>query len=203
MKEKITPVRTIRDQIVGMLRADILSGRLPRGTKLREQALAERFGVSRAPIRDVIMQLTQQGLAVSEPNCGATVSERAAEWMQPLIVKIRLDIEIFALRKSIKQIGDNDIARLEELVEGIGKACADGDMAAVADLDISFHEALLSCADEPDLIAIWLPIVTRMILQYTRLVEREEIHEEHVEILEAVRAKDIQRAVRALKQNIR
>lgn len=203
MNDKLTPVRTIRDQIVGSLRADILSGKLPRGTKLKEQALAERFGVSRAPIRDVIMQLTQQGLAVSEPNCGARVSEEASAWMQPLIQKIRLDIEIFALKKSIKRISQDEIGRLDEIVRQIGLACETGDMAAVAELDISFHECLLFCAEEPDLVAIWLPIVTRMILQYSRLVEREDIHAEHVAILEAVRAKDLRRAVQALKQNIR
>ena len=83
MASETTPVRTIREQIADQLRADILSGNLPRGSKLREQHLAQRFGVSRGPIRDVLMQLGQQGLVMSEPNCGARVSDEAAEWMQP------------------------------------------------------------------------------------------------------------------------
>lgn len=149
------------------------------------------------------MQLTQQGLAVSEPNCGAKVSEQAAEWMQPLIVKIRLDIEIFALRRSIKKISEEEIAHLEGLVEKIGMACEKGDMASVAELDISFHETLLASAGEADLVTIWLPIVTRMILQYTRLEDRDKIYEEHLEILDAVRERDLRRAIRALKANVR
>jgi DNA-binding GntR family transcriptional regulator len=203
MNEKPTPVRTIREQITGQLRADILSGKLPRGSKLREQHLAERFGVSRAPIRDVLMQLTQQGLAVSEPNCGARVAGQAAEWMQPLIVKVRLEIETFALRKTIRGITAEQIATLEQIVQQLGQACATGDMPMVAELDINFHQSLLECAGEPELVAIWMPIVTRMILHYARLAEREEIHQEHVEILEAVRGRDLRRAIRALKRNIR
>lgn len=202
MNDDSTPVRTIREQIAGRLRADILSGNLPRGSKLREQHLAERFGVSRAPIRDVLMQLTQQGLVMSAPNCGARVSDNAAEWMQPLVVKVRREIEIFALRKSIKLIGDKEIARLEGLVGRIGEACKSGDMALVAELDIAFHECLLEFAGEPDLVSIWMPIVTRMILHYTRLEERTHIYDEHFAIFDAVRAGDLKRAIEALKQNI-
>jgi DNA-binding GntR family transcriptional regulator len=203
MASDITPIRTIREQIAARLRSDILAGKLPRGSKLREQQLAERFGVSRGPIRDVLAQLAQQGLVTSEPNCGARVSEVADEWMQPLIVKLRREIEIFALKRSIGTIGAAQLAKLEGLVEDLGRACEKDDMALVAELDIAFHEGLLECAGEPDLVAIWLPIVTRMILHYTRLNDREEIHGEHVAILDAVRERDIDRAIKALEENVR
>lgn len=170
---------------------------------MREQQLAERFGVSRGPIRDVLTQLTQQGLVTSEPNCGARVSDVAAEWMQPLVVKVRREIEIFALRKSIETISAAEIAKLDGLVEDLGRACGKGDMALVAELDIAFHECLLECAGEPDLVAIWLPIVTRMILHYTRLKDREEIHAEHLAILDAVRERNIEQAIKALEENVR
>jgi len=203
MASDSTPIRTIREQIAGRLRSDILAGNLERGSKLREQQLAERFGVSRGPIRDVLTQLTQEGLVTSEPNCGARVSDVAAEWMQPLVVKVRREIEIFALRKSIETIGDAEIAKLDSLVEDLGRAGDKGDMALVAELDIGFHECLLECAGEPDLVAIWLPIVTRMILHYTRLKDREEIHAEHLAILDAVRERNIEQAIKALEENVR
>lgn len=149
------------------------------------------------------MTLTQQGLAASEPNCGAKVSDNVAEWMQPLIVKIRLDIELFALKRSIKLAREEDLALLEDLVQQMSAACKKNDMAAVAELDITFHERLLEIAGEPDLVSVWLPIVTRMIMRYTRLRERAEIVQEHMEILNAVRARDLRRAVKALKRNVR
>jgi hypothetical protein len=49
---------------------------IARGEPMREQALAERFAVSCGPIRDVLMQLTQEGMLTAERNCGARVSRR-------------------------------------------------------------------------------------------------------------------------------
>ena len=62
--------RTIREQIADRIRADVIAGRLAEGTNLREQALAKQYGVSRAPIRDALLQLTQEGLLIAKPNCG-------------------------------------------------------------------------------------------------------------------------------------
>ena len=64
--------RTIREQVANEIRADVLSGRLSAGTDLREQTLAEKYGVSRGPIRDALLQLTQEGLLEAKPNCSAT-----------------------------------------------------------------------------------------------------------------------------------
>ncbi|BCX46204.1 GntR family transcriptional regulator [Haloferula helveola] len=199
---RVAPIRTIREQIAGRLRADILSGALPRGSKLREQELAERFGVSRGPIRDVLMQLGQHGLVVSEPNCGSRVSDAPAEWMQPLVVKVRREIEIRALRRSIRRLDEADLKRLETIVDELGEVCREGDMSRIGELDLAFHECLLECAGEPDLLDVWRPIVTRMILHYSRLLEMEQIHAEHYAIFEAVRDRDLSRAIAALEQNI-
>lgn len=199
-----TPIRTVRAQIAEHLRADILSGALPKGAPLREQSLADRFGVSRGPIRDVFLQLTQEGLLISEPNCGVRVSPAPSEWVQPLIVSIRREIEVFTLRQTIGRLagGDPRMARLESIVEALGRACGREDIAEIARQDIAFHQCLLEAGGEEDLVAIWLPIVTRMILHYSRLKETQRIHEEHVAILDAVRDHDIDRAVAALEANI-
>ena len=70
--------RTIREQIADRIRADVLSGRIEPGTSLREVLLAKKYGVSRAPIRDALLQLSQEGLLVAKPNCGVKVGEAPA-----------------------------------------------------------------------------------------------------------------------------
>jgi len=197
-----TPVRTIREQIAGHIRADILSGNLPEGAPLREQPLAERFGVSRGPIRDVLVQLTQEGLLVSEPNCGARVSNAPSEWAQPLMVKLRREIETAALKRSIKHLGDEDILRLGEIVHKLGVACRRRDLAAVAEQDIAFHRTLLEAAGEPDLVTIWFPIVMRMVMHYSRHENMMLSLKEHKAILDAIREEDVRKAVKALEANI-
>lgn len=202
MNSRASDILTVTEQIAGHLRADILSGTYPRGTPLREQPLAKRFGVSRGPIREVLLRLTQEGLLASEPNCGVKVSQMTSQWIQPLIVRQRLEIEIFALRKSLPDIDHKSIERLESKVDLLGSACQKKDLSALTECDLAFHRCLLDCAGEDDLTAIWLPLVTRMIMNYARHIDMSQSHEEHTEILEAVRDKDLRRAIQALKDNI-
>ncbi|MFD2257580.1 GntR family transcriptional regulator [Luteolibacter algae] len=202
MSNNIAPIKTIREQIAGHLRADILSGNFPKGYPLREQPLAERFGVSRGPIRDVLLQLTQEGMLVSVPNCGVRVSGEPSEWVQPLIVKVRVEIETFALRNSIHKIGPAQIAEMERLIAKLGEACERRDIAKIAELDIAFHQALLKCAGDEEIVSMWVPIVTRMIMHYSRHKDISQSHEEHIAILQAVRDKDLERAITALEANI-
>src|SRR5438105_4913646 len=61
-------VRGLRKQVADRLRDDILSGRLKPGEKLAETSLVKRFGVSRAPVREALVQLTQEGLLVGHAN---------------------------------------------------------------------------------------------------------------------------------------
>ena len=53
--------RTIREQVTNQIRDEVVAGNLPAGHPLREGELAERFGVSRGPIRDAFLQLSQEG----------------------------------------------------------------------------------------------------------------------------------------------
>lgn len=202
MGSRSSEILTVHEQIAGHIRADILSGTYAKGTPLREQPLAKRFGVSRGPIREVLLKLTQEGLLASEPNCGVRVSQSTSQWIQPLIVRQRIEIEVFGLRKSINIISNSQISILEDKLNLIETACRKKELGRVVECDIAFHKSLLECAGEDDLIAIWLPLVSRMIMNYSRHINMSQSHEEHLEILDAVREKDLKRAIQALKANI-
>jgi len=199
---EVERVHTIREQIADHIRADILSGRLLEGEQLREQLLAQRFGVSRGPVRDVLLQLTQEGLLVSKRNCGVRVGPAPDAWIQPLVVDLRQRIEIFALRKVIKELHDEATQCLEEMVESLRHACERGDLAAIVKHDMAFHRYILEITGDDNLVAVWLPIVQMMMLHYTRHEDMMESHREHAAILDAIRDKDVKRAIAALKQNI-
>ena len=195
-------VHTIREQIADHIRADILSGQLHEGQQLREELLAKRFGVSRGPVRDVLLQLTQEGLLVSKRNCGVRVGRAPDEWIQPLVVDLRQRIEIFALKKVLKTIDEEAIQHLRETVDRLRSACKLNHLAAIVKHDMAFHQYILEMTGDEGLVAMWLPIVQRMMLHYTRHADMMESHREHAAILDAIHAKDVRRAVGALKQNI-
>jgi DNA-binding GntR family transcriptional regulator len=198
-----TPVfRTIREQIADRIRADVISGRLAEGTSLREQALAKQYGVSRAPIRDALLQLTQEGLLVAKPNCGVRVGSPSGEEIQPLVVELRRKIEVFALRKVFSKLTDSDVKRLEDTVQRLKIACENEDLAEVVQQDMALHRHILEAAGNKDLLAMWLPIVSRMFLHYSRHRNMMESYREHAAIVDAIRQRDRRAAIEALTANI-
>ena len=193
--------RTMSQQIADLIRADVLSGQMPTGTPLRERDLAERFGVSRGPIRDSLLQLTHEGLLVSKPNCGVVVGGALEKTLQPLVIKLRREIELFALKEILN--GDNaPVAALEHTCEQLKVACQQDDLSAIVQHDMAFHRTIVEAGGNSDLVAIWLPIIVRMQLHYTRHKEWMDSYREHLAIVKAIRKGDQKRAAEALKTNI-
>lgn len=71
--------KTIHARVADALREDILSGKLPDGTALRQDQLAERYSASRIPIREALMQLEGEGLVKQQAHRGYTVSQLSLE----------------------------------------------------------------------------------------------------------------------------
>lgn len=199
--------RGLRTQIADRLRDDILSGRIAEGERLSEPKLVKRFAVSRAPIREALVQLTQEGLLVAKPNCGVTVAPSAPNTIQELVVPIRRTIETFALKLFFGDINDDDYRLWEDILRRLKAACQQRDWASCAELDIAFHRSLLERAGQADLLAIWASIVVRLrnyFQQNNVKYDRDpmELYEEHRGIVEAFRSGNLENAVQALERNI-
>ncbi len=198
--EKVIPVR---DQIADQLRSDIISGELAPGNKLNEQGLATRFGVSRGPIRDVILQLTKEGLLVTKSNVGASVNEMLSPSLQNLMVDIRRRIETYAVRQLKGQLADEDFEALDFLLGRFKKAFEVGDFTEVTRADIEFHKFLVDKAGGQDLVNLWYPVVFRMRMNYKRIDTPKDGVAEHQAIIDALRNNDVTSATAALRANIR
>jgi DNA-binding GntR family transcriptional regulator len=196
-------VRTIREQVVDRLRADVMSGRIGAGVSLREAELAERFGTSRGPIRDALLQLTQEGLLVSRPNCGVRVGCPPDGALSPLLFELRRKVETHALGRIMGGLTAADDAELDAILRRFGIACAIGEMPAVVEHDMAMHRWIVERTGDPDQVAIWLAITVRMRLMYTRHRALMESFREHEAVVEAVRRRDLEAACGALVANIR
>lgn len=193
--------RTMREQIAEHIRGDVLAGALEPGQRLREQVLATRYGVSRGPIRDALLQLTQEGVLEAKPNCGVTVSRPPGASLQPLIVDLRRRIEVFAVERACEGLSEAQVAALAGHVSALGAACQAGDVGATVRHDMAFHRVLVEASGE-GVVDLWLPIVSRMLLHYTRHEDLMDSYREHAAILAAIRAGDSEAAVAALDRNI-
>ena len=99
---------SLRDQIVEHIRNDVLRGVFADGERLNEAELAERFGVSRTPIREALQQLTCEGLLDGRRNAGVKVARRPPDSIRELVVPIRRSVEIFALKSFFDTITEDD-----------------------------------------------------------------------------------------------
>jgi DNA-binding GntR family transcriptional regulator len=197
-------VRSLREQVAEHVRRDVLSGELAAGERLREVELAERFGVSRGPVRDALLQLAHEGVLVLQPHCGAKVAGPASDTVLPLIRSMRRTVEVFALRLVFRDLAAADFAFWEETLAKMHAACERGDVPAIVAQDIALHHALVERTDQPELLELWLPLVARMRFAYARFYwDFSEIHQEHRAIIDAFRGGDLEAAVKALETNIK
>jgi DNA-binding GntR family transcriptional regulator len=124
-----------------LLEEAILEGELKPGERLRAEALAQRFGTSRTPIREALLQLEAHGLVEVEPNRGAVVKSFDREDLLDLY-EVRALIEPHAAARAATRISDTDIARLRDLCDAEDQIVANE----------AFHRIILEAAASPRLV---------------------------------------------------
>ncbi len=188
-------------EILEVLREDIVSGRLAAGSLLRQQQLAERFRVSRMPIREALFRLEAEGFIAFTPNKGATVAPVSAEDLRE-IYEMRIAAETLALSTALPELTNSQIERAAELQ-------AQTEAAPVADfgaLNAAFHTTLYAPCARPRLLA-HVDNLGKAADRYLRVTigvldYAEKSHREHRELLEACRRRDETAATDCLARHI-
>ncbi|MEU5761265.1 GntR family transcriptional regulator [Nocardia sp. NPDC047648] len=122
-----------------VLRAEILSGAMPSGTPILQDAVAERLGVSITPVREALRNLESVGLVVYEPNFGAKVADLAAGGEMEELYLLRATIEGLAARLAATSACPDDLARLRDIHHELRSALDRGDAARMAAASREFH----------------------------------------------------------------
>lgn len=198
----MTISRTIREQVTCQLRDEIIAGDMGPGSVLREAELAKRFGVSRGPVRDAFLQLSNEGYLAYEPNRGVTVRHPPDQSDRDFIADLRRQIEIHVVTRGINDLTGEAIARVSTSLDVLKAGCLAEDHAAIKRGDLEFHEAiLLECGGE-SLLPAWKQLCSRMALTYERLSKIDLIYAEHERIFNALKQKDLGGIIQALSENI-
>lgn len=141
------------DQVADALRRMIVGGELSAGTRLVEIPLAERFGVSRGPIREAFARLESEGLLTTGRR-GAFVVGMTDDDIDELY-SLRETIEQFAVGLILARRPDLDWSRLEDAVACMQEAAQAGDHQEFSRADIGFHSVIYGLAGHRRLLDVW------------------------------------------------
>ena len=193
------------ERIASSLREAIVSGELSSGTRLIESELAHRFGVSRVPLREAFRVLAGEGLVSIHPNRGAMVSEVSeAELIE--LFGARALIEGYAAAQFAARPDPQALERLDLIVADMKSAVRRRRFELYYSLAADFHDALVRARGGQVLWQMYEQI-RRMLRRYQAVMAglpespRRSIVE-HEQILNAIRAGDVEGAERAAKRHV-
>jgi GntR family transcriptional regulator, rspAB operon transcriptional repressor len=132
---------TAREAAYKELRHRIVSLKLPPGSPLSENELAEHLSVSRTPVRESLILLAEEGLVQVFPQLGTFVSRVDTEKVADAQF-VREAIEVASLKDAVRDRSDDDIARLRDNLAAQSEP--DLSMDDFFELDEKFHQALLT-----------------------------------------------------------
>lgn len=159
------PRATFRAHIVERLRRAILTGELPPGAALVETALAARFDVSRAPLREALRQLAEEGLVVSVPYTATRVMQLSAEDLRE-IQSLRTTLERFAFEQAWPRRDAAFRRELKRRHQLLTRAIDDGDDAASIDAELALHGLVYEASGHRLLQRAWAALRGRLQLYW-------------------------------------
>lgn len=196
------PAHLARSVIEETLRTAILDGRLPAGIALRQQDLADLFGVSRMPVREALRQLEAQSLLKVVQNKGAVVAP-LIDYDASETYALRLLLEPAALRLSIPRLDSEDIALARRLISQLESETSH---VEIGRLNRLFHMTLYHKAPNRkllDLIELELNQEERFLRFHLSSMGLGKLTQtDHIEIVDAADAQDIERAVSILERHL-
>lgn len=205
MLPKIAPLSR-RHQVVHALRQAIAEGRLQAGDRLVEAEIARQMGVSRAPVREALRQLEQEGLVISYPYRGTEVLGVSAQEVEEILVPIRLTLERFAIRHALPALTPEDFDELARWIRVMRDAAEAGDLDLIAEADLRFHELVIERSGQPHCAQIWRTIAPRVRLYFLRTAPAHapiaEVAEEHEQLLTALQTGDLAKVLPVLEDHI-
>lgn len=141
---------SLAETAAAKLRAEIVSGELPSGSRLAEAAVAQRLGVSRVPVREALVLLEREGLVEFTPTGRARVRDLSPHDFEELFA-LRLALEPVAARLAAPAL-KADPSLLEKNLAATRRARS---LHEVTALDLDFHQIILAASGNSRLLRLW------------------------------------------------
>lgn len=198
-------IQTLKDNIADLISEAIFTGKIKPGDRLNESQLARELVVSRAPIREALQQLEEQGLIVNHPRRGMFVVNLDDDDLQR-INSLRLIIEAEALRlarANMTPVAASKLVLLLERLEGSEDAAANVRVR----LDFDFHKAIWSHTGNPyverTLTSLTAPLFAYGVIRAMKADKIRHVIYSHRPLLEYVLGRTDEEAIKLLADHLR
>lgn len=195
--------QTATEAVAARLRDAILRNELAPGTRLRQNEVARRFGVSTTPVREAFAQLQAEGLVRIDPHRGAVVFHPTTEDLAECYL-IREELESLAIVHAVPNLTPAALTELDALIAKMRKMRRHDEWVEMND---RFHLTLYEASGMPRLCSMIRNLRDASAAYIYMFVARQSpaarTDDEHQEMLDACRAGDADRAERAVRTHLR
>ena len=203
---RVQPVKTPRsDRIRQAIEKDILSGKLPPGAKLDEDAIALRHSASRTPVREALRHLTSRKLVELRPNIGAFVATLSLVEMTEMFETMAF-LEAACAALAARRHTTDDRRRLRAAHQRCAEAAERNDPDAFNSANALFHECIYAASHNQYLVQETLSLRNRLEAYRRRATFHEGLIAltmgEHARILEAILTMNEAAAAEAMRGHL-
>lgn len=193
---------TAQEFVLAELRAALVAGDLAPGEQIRQDALAERFGTSRVPLREALKILEGEGLVTYQPHRGYFVAVLSRQDLAE-VYRLRALLEDELVAVALPTLSPADMLVMEQALEDGVAAAQAGDAVAMMLANRRFHFVLIEQAQRPRftrlLRTLWDVTDGYRQLAFIEPANRDAVEREHRAILQAVRERDVPRTIALLR----
>ncbi len=195
----------IGDLAYQAIRDAIVSGEFSQGTRLNQDDLARRLGVSRAPIRDALNRLEAEGLVKTLSRAGGVVVAEASEQEMVDIYELRAILDAASTRLACERMSEDDLSRLEAAVERTERVTKAADLNAIVQAHAEFHHLIYAACGNAELTRVARNLWDRSYRFRVLALSNEENARrgltQHRAILAALKTRDPLQAAEAAAQH--
>ena len=195
---------SLKQMVYRSLRFDIVSGKIPGGTRITETATAEDLKVSRTPVREALQKLAQEKLLVLIPKAGYMVEDLSDHEIQDLFTT-RMEIEQIAVQKAIQYITVEELKIMDDNLEQTKAAIKSKQDFKITELDMAFHSIIYKATRSKSLFRVCknLSDLTIKYQHGLNLVPKlwDDLLQQHIRIYQALIARDREMSAQTISQH--
>ena len=204
-KLKLENYELLNQKAYRVLKRAIIRGDLTPNSKLILSEIAKSLGISITPIREAVNKLASEGLVTIIPNKGIIVKEINIDDFQE-ILQVRAFLDGLIAKLSAEKITDKEIDGMMEIIHKMEQYVKEDDRLTYNDLDIKFHDFLLTIAGNDTLKEIYNNLIVhghRFRLRTLKIPDRmEKSLKEHLEIALKIKERNPNEATRVSQEHI-